>query len=348
MLFSAVNKDPSLSKPVEDNSVFQKENVKYGLDIVVHTNVPNTESPRKFTKSDIAKEKGISPVIKDSKKKANLKRKRSGKSALVDEKDDNTSSCSDFDTSIKKPKKKKKVSKHKGSAGLKKTKGENSQNKKKSPEKVYLQLRTRTTPKPLFSAIRSLKNVQKKCLISMGFGKLIGMSVDEIPAKLAHYVVDIFDSRSMELKLPNGSIKCTREAVHEMLGVPNGGTSIKSLESRTYDDSFSKQWKNQFGEKPPRPGDIVKKIILSNDAGPLFKMNFLMLFANTMASCESSGTCSNTILNHIMDDVQVESLDWCGFIIDCLRVSKVNWKRENPGCFYVGPVTFLVVSFYYF
>nr|GEW04887.1 hypothetical protein [Tanacetum cinerariifolium] len=122
-------------------------------------------------------------------------------------------------------------------------------------------IRTKTTPMALFNEMAILNDYRKKCLHEMGFGSMIGMGIHELLGKL----------------------------VNDILGIPMGGCLIESLEPRTPNDPFIKQWLSQFGEKTEiRSNDISDVIVSTKDAGKLFKMNFLMLFANTMGLCETS------------------------------------------------------------
>nr|GEZ83064.1 ulp1 protease family, C-terminal catalytic domain-containing protein [Tanacetum cinerariifolium] len=78
-----------------------------------------------------------------------------------------------------------------------------------------------------------------------------------------------------------------------------------------FNGPFIKEWLSQFGDKNEvRPNDITDVIVSIKNAGKLFKMNFLMLFANTMGLCEKSGVCNMNILKKITDDVCVEKIDW--------------------------------------
>nr|GFA82128.1 ulp1 protease family, C-terminal catalytic domain-containing protein [Tanacetum cinerariifolium] len=148
---------------------------------------------------------------------------------------------------------------------------------------------TRTTPTALFNAMAILNDDRKKCLHEMGFASMIGMGIYELPGKLGYYVIDNFDSETNVLSLNDSSILVTLESVNDILGIPMGGCSIESLEPRTANDHFIKEWLSQFGEKTEiRPNDISEVIVSTKDAGKLFKMNFLMLFANTMGLCETS------------------------------------------------------------
>nr|GFA17616.1 hypothetical protein [Tanacetum cinerariifolium] len=61
--------------------------------------------------------------------------------------------------------------------------------------------------------------------------------------------------------------------IHELPG------KLESLEPRSPDDPFIKEWLSQFGDKNEvRPNDITDMIVSTKDAGKLFKINFLMLF----------------------------------------------------------------------
>nr|GFB68618.1 ulp1 protease family, C-terminal catalytic domain-containing protein [Tanacetum cinerariifolium] len=144
-------------------------------------------------------------------------------------------------------------------------------------------IRTRTTPTTLFNAMVILNGDRKKCLDEMGFGSMIEMGIHELSGKLGFYVIDNLDTETNVLSLTDNSIVVTSQSVHDILGIPMGGCSLESLKPRSPDDPFIKEWLSQFGDKNEvRPNDITDVIVSTKDAGKLFKMNFLMLFANTM------------------------------------------------------------------
>nr|GEY82940.1 ulp1 protease family, C-terminal catalytic domain-containing protein [Tanacetum cinerariifolium] len=204
---------------------------------------------------------------------------------------------------------------------------------------------TKTTPTTLFNAMAILNVDRKKCLYEMGFGSLIGMAIHELPGMLGFYVIDNLDTKTNLLSLTDNFILVNSQLVHDILGIPMGGCSLESLESRSADDPFIKEWFSQFGDKNEvRPNDITDVIVSINDAGKLFKMNFLMLFANTMGLCETSGVCNMNIVKKIRDDVCIEKIDWCSYIITCLKESKQKWV--NPATHhYTGPLTFMILLY---
>ncbi|GJZ43371.1 hypothetical protein Tco_0590626 [Tanacetum coccineum] len=148
---------------------------------------------------------------------------------------------------------------------------------------------------------------------------------------------------NMELRLEKGSIKATRQKVHDMLGIPMGSRKLEDLEQRPSDDPFIKEWEKQFKHVPkPTPTTIASVISDTTKVYFMFRMNFITLFGSTMRTLDNGGRVSTKLLKRITHDVDISNIDWCGYILDCLHTSKKNWKdvktRKN---FYYGPLTFL-------
>nr|GEX55983.1 hypothetical protein [Tanacetum cinerariifolium] len=125
-----------------------------------------------------------------------------------------------------------------------------------------------------------------------------------------YYVIDNFDIETNVLSLTDSLILVTSESVNDILGIPMGGCSIESLEPRTADDPFIKEWLSQFREKTEiRPNDISEVIVSTKDAGKLFKMNFLM-------NCKiRTRTTPTTLFNAmaILNDDRKKCLNEMGF-----------------------------------
>ncbi|GJX68543.1 peptidase C48, SUMO/sentrin/Ubl1 [Tanacetum coccineum] len=214
-------------------------------------------------------------------------------------------------------------------------------------EKQYPTCNTRSSPKPMYEAMMTLSDPQKKCLKDMGFERMIHFPIVELPSALAYHAIDHFHPGSMELRLEKGSIKATRQKVQEMLGIPMGSRKLEDLEQRPFNDPFIKEWENQFKHvKKPTPAAIASVISDSTQADFMFRMNFITLFGSTMGTLDNGGRVSTKLLKGITEDVDISEIDWCGYILDCLQNSKKNWKdvktRKN---FYYGPLTFLCLLY---
>ncbi|PWA54209.1 hypothetical protein CTI12_AA422990 [Artemisia annua] len=151
-------------------------------------------------------------------------------------------------------------------------------------------LHARTAPTALHTAIHGIKNVDiENFLVEIGFSSYFKFDINNIPSRLGRCVVKNFDAETCRLNLEDGkSIEATVTKVRELLGIPIGGDSLLSLETRPVEDDFENVWIRQFQPKSAkkiRVNEIAKKLIESKEVDFLFKVNFLTLFTNTMGMC---------------------------------------------------------------
>nr|GFA13777.1 hypothetical protein [Tanacetum cinerariifolium] len=65
-----------------------------------------------------------------------------------------------------------------------------------------------------------------------------------------------------------------------------------------------------------------------------------------MGTLESDRRVLTKLLKCIKEEDAIAEIDWCGYILDCLRNGKVNWKDvKNKNNFYYGPLTFLCLLY---
>ncbi|GJV06520.1 hypothetical protein Tco_1344176 [Tanacetum coccineum] len=145
----------------------------------------------------------------------------------------------------------------------------------------------------------------------------------------------------MELRLHKGSIKATRQNVHDMLGIPMRNMKIEDLEQRP-------SWEDQFShlQKPTSP-TIVFQISSTKEADFMFKMNFIILFESTMETLENDGRVPTNLLKCIRenDDISDIDIDRREYILDCLYTNKNNWNDvKTRGNYYYGSLTFLCMN----
>ncbi|GJU64965.1 hypothetical protein Tco_1246800 [Tanacetum coccineum] len=205
-------------------------------------------------------------------------------------------------------------------------------------------LRSRTVPYSLFAVMRDSQVDMESFLSDIGFSSLHNVFIESLPQQFARFVVRAFSASSYEFKLEKGIIHVTPEKGHEILGVPLGGTSIFDLPEISLDDPFVKEWFKQFDPKPLkeiRACDIARKLVLSKTVDIMFKVNFLMLFANVMGTADTIKAIVNlTVLRRIREDTNITGIDWCGFIHKCLQGSS---EPKTLKGFCVGPLSFLIL-----
>ncbi|GJX43799.1 hypothetical protein Tco_0260475 [Tanacetum coccineum] len=73
----------------------------------------------------------------------------------------------------------------------------------------------------------------------------------------------------------------------------------------------------------------------------LFKVNFLTLFTNTMAKADGlKGQICLDVVRRLREDSVISDINWCGYIYDSLRDSKLPGGTNH----YLGPLTFLITK----
>ena len=204
----------------------------------------------------------------------------------------------------------------------------------------------RSSPSTFAHVMTEINEDQKKSMHDFGLGSLVGFNIQRLPGKLTYYVVDAFNPDDMVIRTPRGDIACDRDAVHDVFGLPKGPNDILGFPSKENSD-FVKQWLGQFPK-----GSSIRKTLVANTilktggTDNIFKMNILMLFANTMVTSSTNGEFSREVLHHVPIDVDMCTLDWCGYLLKYLKESKNHWDRKSPEKnYYAGPATFLAVSF---
>ncbi|CAH1448073.1 unnamed protein product [Lactuca virosa] len=124
----------------------------------------------------------------------------------------------------------------------------------------------------------------------MGFKSLLKLEVDELPSSLGLFVVKSFDMDKKVLKVINGEIKVDRQSVNEMLGIPMGDQKVEDLSFRPAEDECYSKWISQFHKAENiRLNDITNAIISSKEADFNFKLNFIVLFCNTLVESTPTG-----------------------------------------------------------
>lgn len=206
-------------------------------------------------------------------------------------------------------------------------------------------IRTRTSPKILFDTIKILTEHQRAAVREIGLASLLDITVDGIPCKLGFYVVDNLDTKHMKLKVMNGDIPITVASIHRILGVPTGGLDLNAIAPSIGDNDLSKSWKKQFSKERMRPRDVMNVIETSGDYGPNFKLNFIVIIVSTLAECSRVRCCNVGFLSRIRSVDTIKDIDCAKYIYDCLKNSKIGWKRDSLLSFYAGPITYLTLLY---
>nr|KAJ0227372.1 hypothetical protein LSAT_V11C100031940 [Lactuca sativa] len=207
-------------------------------------------------------------------------------------------------------------------------------------------IQVRTSPNFLYSCMHNLSKEQEAYISSIGLGHLLNMKVDGCASIMGHYIVRNFDADMMVLKLHHGEIQINRQVIHEMLGLPLGHVTIKSMPYREVTDDTITVWRKQFEDEDNiRPRAVQQVIMQSTRADLIFKVNIFVLLCNTLGQSMSMGTCDLSMLSKVTKDLDLSDIDWCGYVFDCLKETKSAWNPNSKKGFYVGPIILLLLSF---
>ena len=194
--------------------------------------------------------------------------------------------------------------------------------------------------------MKSLTEGQIKDLIDMGFGSLHKMAVEDLTGRIGHFVVENFVPEKDMIKCKNYNIPISTDLIHEMVGVPVGGLDIRNLDKiKKTKDSLSERWYKNFSRRTPTASEVAQYIKESKVEGIMFKLSILVLFSNVMGLAGAGGKCRpKQILDYITEETQIEKVDWCKYVFDCMKDSKENWGKDNTEGHYTGPLLALIVS----
>ncbi|MFS7904965.1 hypothetical protein Hanom_Chr01g00042241 [Helianthus anomalus] len=189
-------------------------------------------------------------------------------------------------------------------------------------QQPLLALNTRSSPKQLFNAMMRLSDRQKEAINKMGFGGLLGFSVNGIPDKIAFHVVDNFDADSISLNLGNRILLLDGGLISKLLRIRDKGLCFTDIkEAKTLHPSL-KAWRARI---------------------PLTSYITLSLVSVEIQN-DKNGYIKDKILKRLTANTRYEDYNWCGFIIGCLRKCKKKWRPWDPKCCWAGHLTILTVN----
>ncbi|XP_022024912.1 uncharacterized protein LOC110925257 [Helianthus annuus] len=226
--------------------------------------------------------------------------------------------------------------------------------RKKTPQKEFQQRKfvefTRNTlhmkckSSGLLDAISSLSDEQKKAVKEMGFEALLSLKINFVPTMLGYWLVMNYDEDRQEINTGNHRIKITSKLVEECLGIPRGKiTVLEKNKPRKGVGERVDEFKNQFDTTKISVIKVIDLIKESSQAGKLFNTNFLVVVNTLLGETTQSTTVNQRFIIGIENDSEIPNMNWCGYMLECLRRSKKKWKGGIDQ--FTGPIILLAVIF---
>ncbi|CAI9260375.1 unnamed protein product [Lactuca saligna] len=203
-------------------------------------------------------------------------------------------------------------------AAIKKQKTVKEQKTVKDILKELPSINTRSTPGLMTDVVSSLTSEQKDWVKRMGFKAFLKINIKSIPLKLCHFVLNHYDEGTNSILIKGKRIKITKEKIHKVFGLPKTGKSLFDLDK------------------------IIQK---SEQVDMNFKLGFIALFVNTFAESIPMGTNNLVPVRALVEVDDISKIDWCAYLLYCVKNSKGRWRPDNPKCYYKGPMLLLLLIY---
>ncbi|XP_019158593.1 PREDICTED: uncharacterized protein LOC109155364 [Ipomoea nil] len=213
-------------------------------------------------------------------------------------------------------------------------------------EARYPTIKTRGTTRQLLRAVSSLNARQRQAVREIGFGHLLHLGFRETPQRLGHWLVTNFNPCDLSLTVQGDrKIRIGREDVAACLGLPMGGVAI-TVRGKHEVGPMLREWRSILGspEGNITPTEVCDALLADKAGGAWFKRHFSVIVATTLIESNQNGYANQQIL-HMLDDVmQIENLDWCGYLLQRLVHTHGDWS-EHKVQKYTGPIVFLTILY---
>ncbi|PWA35990.1 hypothetical protein CTI12_AA604320 [Artemisia annua] len=214
-----------------------------------------------------------------------------------------------------------------------------------------MSITSRQCPTKLFNVVRTLSDAQKKDVRDMGFESILELDILVNPLKLGYWVVDRLNTKSLCLEMDNKKLRISSQSVKDIFGFPMGKIKVEDSKRADTHNNVTQEWRRQY---PPAKkggiqrvylGHIVEQINKQREGGRMFRMNMLVLIMTLLAEGITNGTANQNLLPCLVNVENISNMNWCGYLLKCLRRSKLKWKREDEKSRYTGPLLFLILFY---
>ncbi|GJX76254.1 hypothetical protein Tco_0323065 [Tanacetum coccineum] len=156
---------------------------------------------------------------------------------------------------------------------------------------------------------------------------------------------DLQDAEYEKRKLIKGKGIMMNESNHDLIADDDFMTPTKNLGLRITDDAMCELAKpnyvtNQFATHIG--DDVDTKNTITFRASPNVLKFVLDVTNDVMGESIKMGTANYQFMSSIKSIKDVDNMDWCGYIVECLKKTKTNWNGRGN---FNGPMTFLALFY---
>ena len=200
--------------------------------------------------------------------------------------------------------------------------------------------------------LEALDGPKRKVIETYGFGSLLHFDKCAIPLAFSRWIADQVQVRSSDIVVRNKSIPITVRAVHDILGIPIGGSSVRKCDAERGKKEFLAVLRLSRLPNFKYFGDKLKKKDISDDD---LVRSFLIVALATFL-CPNSNTYPST--KHLLPLVDIKNAkdwDWSKYVhfwlMEDIRKYQRNMMSSTHnsitlgGCLYVLCVSVPVIVF---
>ncbi|KAK9078728.1 hypothetical protein SSX86_002785 [Deinandra increscens subsp. villosa] len=201
----------------------------------------------------------------------------------------------------------------------------------------------------LISVINALTDEQRKAVKDMGFKSILKLSIHSIPTSLGFYILRNYDPSTNEIYDGEDRILISSELIQEVFRISNGGKPVLHCEKPQITNPVVAEFRSQFHLEELSNIFTIKRFsnhMIQDDkeSGRIFKINFLVMLFTVIGEAMGSNKINQRFLMTITQKSSVKKLNWCDYIIYCLKKTRRTWKGPEHYC---GPLLVLVVLYVY-
>ncbi|CAI9303514.1 unnamed protein product [Lactuca saligna] len=192
------------------------------------------------------------------------------------------------------------------------------------------------------AAVKKQKTVKEQKTVKDILKELPSINTRSTPGLMTdvHY-----DEGTNSILIKGKRIKITKEKIHKVFGLPKTGKSLFDLDKVSEDHQVFDGWMKELEDGKANATNYKKIIQKSEQVDMNFKLGFIALFVNTFAESIPMGTNNLVPVRALVEVDDISKIDWCAYLLYCVKNSKGRWRPDDPKCYYKGPMLLLLLIY---
>ena len=159
-------------------------------------------------------------------------------------------------------------------------------------------------------------------------------------------MLEHYDEGTNSILIKGKRLNITKEKIHKVFSLPKTGKSLFDLDMVSEDHHVFDGWMKELEGGKAHATNYKKIIQKSEQVDMNFKLGFIALFVNTFAKSIPMGTNNLVPVRALVEVDDISKIDWCAYLLYCVKNSKGRWHPDDPKCYYKGPMLLLLVCFF--